>query len=133
MTASDRSILFWQAVSLAARRHPGAEPIRETRSPVTSHVPIEPPIREKPGTATRTLARSGDANAEGLTARSGSRGGRPATARSKTCAGPSRARRCTSAFSGYVVSVRGERINPVAPIDRPDSSDPVNQNATAAA
>ena len=36
-------------------------------------------------------------------------------------------------LSGYVVSVRGERINPVAPIDRPDSSDPVNQNATAAA
>ena len=36
-------------------------------------------------------------------------------------------------LSGYVISVRGERINPVAPIDRPDSSDPVNQNATAAA
>jgi hypothetical protein len=86
MTASDRSILFRQAVSLAAGRHPGAEPIRETRSPVTSHVPIEPPIGEKPGTATRTSARSGDANAEGLTTRSGSRGGRPATARSKTCA-----------------------------------------------
>ena len=61
-----RSILFWQAVSLAAGRHPGAEPIRETQSPVTSHVPIEPPIGEKPGTATRTSARSGDANAEGV-------------------------------------------------------------------
>ena len=36
-------------------------------------------------------------------------------------------------LSEYVVSVRGERINPVAPIDRLDSSDPVNQNATAAA
>ena len=36
-------------------------------------------------------------------------------------------------LSGYVVSVRGERINPVASIDRPDSSDPVNQNATAVA
>ncbi len=36
-------------------------------------------------------------------------------------------------LSGYVVSVCGERINPVAPIDRPDSSDPVNQNATTAA
>jgi hypothetical protein len=36
-------------------------------------------------------------------------------------------------LSGYVISVRGERINPAAPIDRPDSSDPVNQNATTAA
>ena len=36
-------------------------------------------------------------------------------------------------LSGYVISVGGKRINPVARIDRPDSSDPVNQNATTAA
>ncbi len=36
-------------------------------------------------------------------------------------------------LSGYVVSVRGERINPVAPVDRPNPDDQSRESAAAAA
>jgi hypothetical protein len=36
-------------------------------------------------------------------------------------------------LSGYVVSVRGERINPVAPIDRQSSAVQVNESVAEAA
>jgi hypothetical protein len=36
-------------------------------------------------------------------------------------------------LSGYVVSVRGERINPVAPIDRPNLDDHERESSRSAA
>ncbi len=37
------------------------------------------------------------------------------------------------ALSGYVISIRGERINPVAPIDRPCLDDHARETIPAAA